>query len=230
MMGQLAVGAGARDQSAARGDPLQRGGGRTVPSARRAGYRRSPRDSRRHPQRRRAGGRGHRADAWTAQAAHRRHTAARRRRAGRRGRRAGSGRCGVPPGEGGGRRAGRSAATVRGDRVHLQQVLLNLILNGMDALDGASPEDRRVSVTARRDGARASRSPWATPVPAFPPTALGQIFDPFFTTKPDGMGMGLAISAHHRRSARREALGREPGTARRSVPLHAAHREGAAAG
>ena len=43
---------------------------------------------------------------------------------------------------------------VRGDRVHLQQVLLNLILNGMDALNGASREDRRVSVTARLDGAQ----------------------------------------------------------------------------
>ncbi len=38
---------------------------------------------------------------------------------------------------------------VHGDRVHLQQVLLNLILNGMDALNGASLEDRRVSVSAR---------------------------------------------------------------------------------
>ena len=42
---------------------------------------------------------------------------------------------------------------VRGDRVHLQQVLLNLILNGMDALNGVSRQDRRVSVTARLDGA-----------------------------------------------------------------------------
>ena len=43
---------------------------------------------------------------------------------------------------------------VHGDRVHLQQVLLNLILNGMDALNGASREDRRVCVTARLDGAQ----------------------------------------------------------------------------
>ena len=48
---------------------------------------------------------------------------------------------------------------VRGDRVHLQQVLLNLILNGMDALNGASREDRRVSVTAsaRRSADRRDR-------------------------------------------------------------------------
>ena len=41
---------------------------------------------------------------------------------------------------------------VRGDRVHVQQVLLNLILNGMDAMNGASRENRRVTVTARLDG------------------------------------------------------------------------------
>ncbi len=55
---------------------------------------------------------------------------------------------------------------VRGDRVHIQQVLLNLILNGMDALNGARLEDRCVSVTARVDcvsARRSSRSAWTTP-------------------------------------------------------------------
>ena len=79
--------------------------------------------------------------------------------------------------------------------MHLQQVLLNLILNGMDALNGASPEDRRVSVAVRLQWARGpSRSPSATHGPGIPADALAQIFNPFFTTKPNGMGMGLAIS------------------------------------
>jgi C4-dicarboxylate-specific signal transduction histidine kinase len=47
---------------------------------------------------------------------------------------------------------------VRGDRVHLQQVLLNLILNGMDALNGAGPEHRRIIVSARVNGAQTGRS------------------------------------------------------------------------
>ena len=64
---------------------------------------------------------------------------------------------------------------VRGDRVQIQQVLLNLILNGMDALNGTRLEDRRVDVTARADVAgarRSSRSPSATRGTAFLPTSL----------------------------------------------------------
>ena len=83
---------------------------------------------------------------------------------------------------------------VRGDRVHLQQVLLNLILNGMDALDAARPEDRRIRVSARLDAAAIVEIAVDDAGPGVPADLLAQIFDPFFTTKPSGMGMGLAIS------------------------------------
>lgn len=83
---------------------------------------------------------------------------------------------------------------VRGDRVHLQQVLLNLIFNGMDALNGARPADRRVSVAARLDGAQIVEIAVSDAGPGIPAAALERIFDPFFTTKPNGMGIGLAIS------------------------------------
>ena len=83
---------------------------------------------------------------------------------------------------------------VHGDRVHVQQVLLNLILNGMDALDATSPEARRVSVSARRDDAGVVEISVADAGPGISDAALARVFDPFFTTKPDGMGMGLAIS------------------------------------
>jgi len=78
--------------------------------------------------------------------------------------------------------------------VHLQQVLLNLILNGMDALDGARMEDRRVSVTARPEGARLITIAVRDGGPGVPAALLTQIFDPFFTTKPNGLGMGLPLS------------------------------------
>ena len=86
---------------------------------------------------------------------------------------------------------------VRGDRVQIQQVLLNLILNGMDALHGTRLEDRRVSVTARADvapGAPTIEIAVGDTGHGIPADKLGQIFDPFFTTKPNGMGIGLAVS------------------------------------
>jgi C4-dicarboxylate-specific signal transduction histidine kinase len=83
---------------------------------------------------------------------------------------------------------------VRGDRVHLQQVLLNLILNGMDALNGVRAEDRRVSVSARRDGGQMVEIAVGDAGSGIASDVLARIFDPFFTTKPEGMGMGLAIS------------------------------------
>ena len=83
---------------------------------------------------------------------------------------------------------------VQGDRVHLQQVLLNLILNGMDALNGAAADNRRVRVAVRRDGGQAVEIAVSDAGPGIPAEALAHVFDPFFTTKPNGMGMGLAIS------------------------------------
>jgi signal transduction histidine kinase len=83
---------------------------------------------------------------------------------------------------------------VRGDRVHLQQVLLNLILNGMDALNESSREGRRVRVTALLDGAQTVEIAVSDTGSGIPTDKLTHIFDPFFTTKPNGMGMGLPIS------------------------------------
>jgi PAS domain S-box-containing protein len=85
----------------------------------------------------------------------------------------------------------------RGDRVQIQQVLLNLILNGMDALNGTRLEDRRVDVTARLDVARGAPTVEIAVGDAghgIPGDMLARIFDPFVTTKPDGMGIGLAVS------------------------------------
>jgi two-component system sensor kinase FixL len=83
---------------------------------------------------------------------------------------------------------------VRGDRVQIQQVLLNLILNGMDALHGTTPEGRRVNVTARLDGAQLIEIAVGDAGHGIPADKLARIFDPFFTTKPNGMGIGLAVS------------------------------------
>ena len=82
----------------------------------------------------------------------------------------------------------------QGDRVHLQQVLLNLILNGIDAMSDI-PKARRSLVLrvaeTKNSNLRVEVSDRGTGIA---PAVAEKIFEPFFTTKPNGMGMGLAIS------------------------------------
>jgi signal transduction histidine kinase len=84
--------------------------------------------------------------------------------------------------------------SVRGDRVHLQQVLLNLMLNGMDAMAGGAKGKRLLTVRAEttKDGdVEVSVSDCGIGIA---PDNVEHLFEPFLTTKPNGMGMGLAIS------------------------------------
>ena len=86
-----------------------------------------------------------------------------------------------------------SPAIVTGDRVHLQQVLLNLVLNGLDAMIDTPETERRLHVaTSTRNGeiAVAVRDKGA----GIGPSAMAHIFEPFVTTKIEGMGMGLSIA------------------------------------
>ena len=83
---------------------------------------------------------------------------------------------------------------VMGDFVHLQQVLLNLVLNAMDAVDGLPAERRQVAVRARHFDERTVELEVSDSGPGIPSERLAQVFEPFFTTKANGMGMGLPIS------------------------------------
>jgi signal transduction histidine kinase len=83
---------------------------------------------------------------------------------------------------------------VCGDRIQIQQVVLNLIVNGIDALTDKPPAQRSITGRVRRkDGALAEVSILDTG-PGIPADRLGQVFEPFFTTKHQGMGMGLSIA------------------------------------
>lgn len=81
---------------------------------------------------------------------------------------------------------------VMGDPIQLQQVLLNLIANAIDAM-AASNQTRMLSVGSDRDG-RDRITLWVADTgPGIPSQDMERIFDPLFTTKSDGMGMGLSI-------------------------------------
>ncbi|NUT14311.1 MAG: GHKL domain-containing protein, partial [Cupriavidus sp.] len=89
-------------------------------------------------------------------------------------------------------RLAAGAAVVEADRVQLQQVVLNLITNALDAMAQTPPAQRELIVTSYReqDNVVVSVQDHGAGIPA---DVLGQVFEPFFTTKEDGMGMGLAI-------------------------------------
>jgi signal transduction histidine kinase len=85
------------------------------------------------------------------------------------------------------------ALPIKGDQIQLQQVILNLIVNAMDAMSGKPPAKRmiRLSTTRDRDAAILSVSDVG---PGIPSDKLKDVFKPFFTTKAKGMGMGLSIA------------------------------------
>jgi C4-dicarboxylate-specific signal transduction histidine kinase len=83
---------------------------------------------------------------------------------------------------------------IKGDRVQLQQVVLNLLLNGMDAMIKTAGPSREIGVVSRRNDSNEVVVSVEDCGAGLPSEIEGKIFDPFFTTKPQGIGMGLSIS------------------------------------
>ncbi len=87
---------------------------------------------------------------------------------------------------------------VRGDRVELQQVLLNLVVNGMDAMNTVAEAERVLEIRARpksQDGSAAATVSVQDRGIGLHAGQMDSLFEAFYTTKPHGMGMGLAISS-----------------------------------
>ena len=84
-------------------------------------------------------------------------------------------------------------ATIFGDRVHLQQALINLILNGMEAMAHTPQTERHLLVRTATNGERRVEISVTDSGRGIPPEKLPRLFDSFFTTKENGMGLGLAI-------------------------------------
>jgi signal transduction histidine kinase len=82
---------------------------------------------------------------------------------------------------------------VRADRVQVQQVILNLALNAMEAMQDQPAEKREVVIRSTRANGREAEVSVADSGAGIPAQMLARIFEPFVTTKPAGMGLGLAI-------------------------------------
>lgn len=80
--------------------------------------------------------------------------------------------------------------SIMGDRVQLQQVVLNLIRNGIEAMSAVTLRPRVLRVSSRFDE---HGDVIIAITDGLDPTKIERIFDAFFTTKPEGMGMGLSI-------------------------------------
>ena len=82
---------------------------------------------------------------------------------------------------------------VRGDQVQIQQVIMNLVVNSMDAM-ATIPNGRSVIGRTEMNGGSSAVVSILDSGPGIPAEKLNEIFDPFFTTKKQGMGIGLSIS------------------------------------
>jgi signal transduction histidine kinase len=83
--------------------------------------------------------------------------------------------------------------SVRGDRVQLQQVILNLILNAVEAMSLLEEGTRELSISTMQDRTGDVLVAVQDSGPGIDPEHLDRVFAPFYTTKTSGIGMGLSI-------------------------------------
>jgi len=86
-----------------------------------------------------------------------------------------------------------SALHVLADRVEVQQVMINLVINAADAMKGQAAEEQMIHLHAERTAEQSIRVAVSDRGPGIASAHLAQLFEPFFTTKSGGMGMGLHI-------------------------------------
>jgi signal transduction histidine kinase len=83
---------------------------------------------------------------------------------------------------------------VEGDRVQLQQVILNLLRNASDAMSSIDDRPRQLLIKTEQDAEGGVRLSVQDAGVGFEPDSINKLFDSFYTTKGDGMGIGLSVS------------------------------------
>ncbi len=90
--------------------------------------------------------------------------------------------------------AGQGLPAVLADAIQIEQVIVNVLRNALEAMSDASCERREVEIRTRSHAPDMVEVGVRDSGPGLPPDAGSQVFEAFFTTKPEGMGMGLSIS------------------------------------
>jgi len=90
-------------------------------------------------------------------------------------------------------RLANGPSPVHGDRVQLQQVMLNLILNAIEAMSGDGDGSRKLSVSTEQSQSDGVLVAVRDSGPGIDPDHVERVFEPFYTTKSNGMGIGLSI-------------------------------------
>jgi signal transduction histidine kinase len=83
---------------------------------------------------------------------------------------------------------------ITGDRIQIQQVMLNLLRNASDAMVGVDDRPRHLSIRTERDQGDGVRLTVRDAGVGLDPQTMSKLFDAFYTTKADGMGIGLSVS------------------------------------
>jgi signal transduction histidine kinase len=83
---------------------------------------------------------------------------------------------------------------IEGDRVQIQQVVLNLLVNAIEAMKGCGTASRELAIGSAPDGATAVTVEVRDSGPGVDPDRMDMLFEAFYTTKEEGIGMGLSIS------------------------------------
>ena len=97
-----------------------------------------------------------------------------------------------------------SLPAIQGDRVQLQQVILNLLINAMEAMNAMSEGPRDLLISTAKTDSEGVLVAVRDSGPGLAPESVERLFEPFYTTKPGGLGMGLSIcrsiiESHHGR-------------------------------